>query len=285
MVFGEFIMKIVIIPNKKKDKDYAITHRVIELLCAQGAEVYIDAVTSADMTGVFVYESFPADASFIVVIGGDGSILDAARLATQYDIPLVGINLGRLGYMSELAPTELSELSRLFSGDYAVEEKMLLSLSIGDNSCSDRLAVNEVVFSHSNPVELTELCLMDSRGASLKYRADGLIFSTPVGSTAYSLSAGGPIVLHDHPSILVTPVCPHSFFGRSLVFSDRECLSVSCGSKAALNIAVDGRPWGVLNAGDFCRVQRSEKNLKMITFRKESRMNALFSKLRMLDEI
>lgn len=278
-------MKIVIIPNEKKDKDYAITRCVIEVLCENGAEVYAEAAVSACVEGVFAYESFPADASFIVVIGGDGSILDAAQFATRYSIPLIGINLGRLGYMSELAPSEISELARLFSGDFAIEEKMLLSVSVEGASASERLAVNEVVFSHSNPVELTDLVLTDSRGASLKYRADGLILSTPIGSTAYSLSAGGPIVLHDHPSILVTPVCAHSFFSRSLVFSDRECLCVSGGSGASLNIAVDGRPWGVLNAGTSCRVLRSEKSMKMVTFRKQSRMSALFSKLKMLDEI
>ncbi len=278
-------MKIVIIPNEKKDKGFEVTRLVIEELLSHGAEVCLDAALPIAIEGISSYVHFPIDAQFIVVIGGDGSILDASHYAIQFEIPLIGINLGRLGYMSELAPTQISKLSGLFVGEYGIEEKMLLSLSIDGAGASERLAVNEVVFSHSNPVELTYLTLTDRYGASLKYRADGLILSTPVGSTAYSLSAGGPIVLQDHPSILVTPVCPHSFFDRSLVFSDSECLRVSCGSRATLNIAVDGRPWGVLNAGASCRVQKSEKSLKMVTFHKENRMSALFAKLRSLDEI
>ena len=278
-------MKIVIIPNEKKDKRFQVTHRVIAELLLHKAEVYIDASLQIHAEGVVLYSHFPADAQFIIVIGGDGSILNAAHYAIRYGIPLIGINLGRLGYMSELAPSEIPMLASLFKGDYIVEEKMLLSLSVDGVKASEHVAVNEVVFSHSNPVELTYLVLTDRYGASLKYRADGLILSTPVGSTAYSLSAGGPIVLQDHPSILATPICPHSFFGRSIVFSDSEMLSVSCGSPASLNIVVDGRPWGVLSAGASCRVQRSKNNLKMVTFQKENRTKTLFSKLHSLDEI
>lgn len=278
-------MKIVIIPNEKKDIELRVTRAVIEELLSHGATVCLDNALHIESEKVSFYDCFPADAEMIVVIGGDGTILHAADYAVQHDIPLIGINLGRLGYMSELAPTQISLLSELFGGSYTVEEKMLLSISIGGTGASERLAVNEVVFSHSNPVELTYLTLEDRYGTTLKYRADGLIFSTPVGSTAYSLSAGGPIVLQDHPSIIVTPICPHSFFDRSIVFSDKECLTVSCGSSASLNITVDGRPFGVLNVGTVCRVKRSAKNLKMITFRKEKRTSALFSKMRSLDEI
>ena len=278
-------MKIVIIPNEKKDKGFQTTKQVVKELLSHGADVCMDASLPYPSGAVTKYDDFPADADVIVVIGGDGSILDASHCAIRYGVPMLGINLGRLGYMSELAPREISHLARLFDGNYTVEERMLLSIKIEGQPSMERLAVNEVVFSHSNPVELTYLTLTDGNGASVKYRADGLIFATPIGSTAYSLSAGGPIVFQDHPSILVTPICPHSFFSRSLIFSDREVLTVGCGSQATLNVAVDGRPWGVLNAGARCRVCRSEKNIKMITFKKENRMNALFSKLRSLDEI
>ena len=278
-------MKIVIIPNDKKDKDYKVTRSVIGELALHDASIFMDAALPFSAEGVFRYDDFPSDADVIVVIGGDGSILDASHYAIRYGVPILGINLGRLGYMSELAPSQIFRLAGLFDGSYTVEEKMLLSVTIKGSSAVERLAVNEIVFSHSNPVELTYLTLTDGNGATVKYRADGLIFATPVGSTAYSLSAGGPIILQDHPSILVTPICPHSLFSRSLVFSDKEELSVTCGSQASLNVVVDGRPWGGLNAGSTCYVRRSEKNLKMITFQKKNRTSALFSKLRSLDEI
>lgn len=278
-------MKIVIAPNENKDVRFEVTKAVIEELASHGAEIYVNEALNIEADGVRLYNHFPADADAIVVIGGDGTILRAADYAIRFDIPLVGINLGRLGYMSEVAPTQISLLSELFTGNYTVEEKMLLSLSVDDTGAPERLVINEVVFSSSNPMELTCLLLEDRYGTTLKYRADGLILSTPVGSTAYSLSAGGPIVLQDHPSILVTPICPHSFFDRSIIFSDKETLSVRCGAQSSLNITIDGRPFGVLNAGVACRVRRSEKNLKMITFHKENRTSALFSKMRSLDEI
>ncbi len=278
-------MKIVIIPNGKKDKDFKITQRVIDEIQSHGADIYMDAALPFAAENISRYDNFPCDADVIVVIGGDGSILDASNYAIRYGVPILGINLGRVGYMSALEKDRIKCLAGLFDGSYTVEEKMLLSVSIDGASAVERLAVNEVVFSHSNPVELTDLTLTDGYGETVKYRADGLILATPIGSTAYSLSAGGPIILQDHPSILVTPICPHSFFGRSMVFSDRERLAVACGSGASLNISVDGRPWGVLKAGSSCYVQRSKRNLKMITFEKEKRTSALFSKLRSLDEI
>ncbi len=278
-------MKIVIIPNETRDKGYAATVAVIKVLTEHGATVMLDASVPIFRKGIVTYTSFPADADFIVVLGGDGSILHASHYAIHYGVPLIGINLGHLGYMSEIAPSQISALGRLFTGDYSVEEKMLLSVSIGGIATSERLVVNEVVFSHESPVKLAHIVLEDSRGGSLKYRADGLILATPVGSTAYSLSAGGPIVSHDHPSIVVTPVCPHSFFDRSLVFSDRECLTIACGAEASLNVTVDGRPWGILKSGARAFVRRAEKTLKMVTFREENQMSALFEKMRSLDEI
>ena len=278
-------MKIVIIPNEKKDYRFVLTKRVIDALVSLGATVFLDATLPIVADKICRFNHFPEDADIIIVIGGDGSILDASHYAVQFGIPVLGINLGHLGYLSELAPEDISNLSRLLSGDYCVEEKMMLSVCIDGVATSEKLAVNEVVFSHSNPIELTHITLTDRYGSSLRYRADALIFATPVGSTAYSFSAGGPIILHDHPSILVTPVCPHSFFDRSLIFSDEECLTVSCGSQAPLNISVDGRPFCILNAGASCRIQKGGKTFKMITFRKENRMNALFTKMRSIDEI
>ena len=119
----------------------------------------------------------------------------------------------------------------------------------------------------------------------MRYRTDGMIFSTPVGSTAYSLSAGGPIVAHGINSILVTPIAPHSFFNRSIIFSPNEKLKIENGRDAELKISVDGRLFGTLNAGEECVVRASDKTLKMLSFNQNSNFSTLFKKMRNLEDI
>ena len=212
---------IVIIPNPKRDKGLSVTKNISEVLLSFGASVYVDKKHECDLSAsVERYESFPPSAELIIVVGGDGSVLDASVVALAYDIPLLGVNLGKVGYLSEVEPYNLSELSRIFSGEYSIDEKMLLtvvSFKDGEAKESERLAVNDVIISHDSFVGVADFTLENGVGDSLKYRADGLILSTPAGSTAYSLSAGGPIVSHDIDSIVATPICPHSFFNRSII--------------------------------------------------------------------
>ena len=192
---------IVIIPNNHKDSDFAISIKTAEFLSGCGATVYVEDKYETSLGGyATVCASIPTDAELILVIGGDGSIIDASVPAIEYDLPVLGINLGNLGYLAEVEPENISQLKRIFTGEYKIEEKMLLSVAVergGKLVESNRLALNDVIISHESYLGLAELSLTDSHGATVKYRADGLILSTPVGSTAYSLSAGGPIISHD----------------------------------------------------------------------------------------
>ena len=272
-------MKIVIIPNEKKDKDFALTKNVIAELSSLGASVFLDAALPLKDDSVSVFDCFPSDADVIIVIGGDGSILDASHYAVQFGIPILGINLGRLGYLSALAPEEISGLASLLTGDYSVEEKMLLSISIDGVSVSERLAVNEVVFSHSNPIELTHIKMTDRYGASVKYRADGLIFATSVGSTAYSLSAGGPIVDPELESILMTPICPHSLVGRSLVFRPNAVIGVSSAEDVTLCLSADGAEPQKIEPGCRAEISRAEFTADFIRIKSENFIDILYRKL------
>lgn len=267
--------KIVIIPNTTKDTDLSVTSAVISKLSAIGIESYIEKTIA--VASAIPYTDFPTDAELIIVIGGDGSVIDAAKSAVTHNIPLLGVNLGRIGYLTSVEPSALQQLDRLLDGDYYVDEKLLLT--VGDGT----IAVNDVVVSHSDYLGVCNFTLSDSMGNAITYRADGVILSTPQGSTAYALSAGGPIIAHDVDSILVTPVCPHSFFNRSVLFNSRELLTIRNDGAQPMNVSVDGRIHSVLAEGESIKVTRAKENLKMITFSKNSMFSELFRKMSILE--
>ena len=280
---------ILIIPNKNKDKDFVISGRVADLLSKNGASVYVEDKYGTTLSGnAEKISEIPANIELIIVIGGDGSVIDASVTAIEKEIPILGINLGKLGYLAEIDVDNIDELERLFTGEYIVENKMLLEASLisGDKVLiSERLAVNDIIISHDTFLGIADFKLEKSDGECVRYRADGMIFSTPVGSTAYSLSAGGPIVSHGIDSILVTPIAPHSFFNRSIIFSPSDKLKIKNSSETELKISVDGRLFAALNINEECVVRTSEKSLKMLSFNQNNNISTLFKKMRNLEDI
>ena len=280
---------IVVIPNINKDSGLAVTKNLAEKLLSIGAEVYIESKYSETVSpSVISYDNFPESAELIIVVGGDGSILDASVIALERDIPILGVNLGKVGYLSELEPDNLDILSGIISDSYSIEEKMLLCVNhVSDRAVhkAPRLAVNDVIISHDTFLGIADFTLENSVGDCVKYRADGLILSTPAGSTAYSLSAGGPIVSHDIDSIVATPICPHSFFNRSIIFKATENIKLKNISKTVLNVSIDGRYFANLSAGEECQIQMAEKKLKVLTFCENNMFSTLFKKMRILEDI
>ena len=279
--------KLIIIPNSGKDKALKVTKRIEEILSSVGIESFVD-VEYSDSSSTVPYYTAPTDAQLIIVVGGDGSVIDASVLAEELDIPILGVNLGRVGYLSEVEPECLEDLLRLADGDFEVVERMLLSADIiredGSIVTSGRMAVNDVVISHDNYLGISDFRIENGRGDSVKYRADGVIISTPLGSTAYSLSAGGPIIAHGLDSITVTPVCPHSLFNRSIIFDPSETLTVYNHGDSHLNVSVDGRLFARIGDKEICRIRKSDKRLKIITFNKNNMFSALFKKIRDMEE-
>ena len=279
---------VVIIPNLKKDSSLTVTEKVAKKLRSLGMRVLLDEkYKEYSITGVEYYNDLPA-ADLIVVIGGDGSVIAASAFAVRADIPILGVNLGKVGYLTEVEPDALSVLDGLVKGEYFVEDKLLLSVECkrgGEIYTTDSLAVNDVVISHNEFLGIADFKVENSLGDCVKYRADGIILATPQGSTAYSLSAGGPIISHDLDSIIVTPVCPHSFFNRSIVFSANERLKVTNDGESDLNVSIDGRLFTVLNKGDECTIYAAERKMKMITFSENNMFSTLFRKMRILEDI
>ena len=281
--------KILVIPNKNKDKDYSVSNEVINRLVSIGCKVYVEDKYKINCeSGAEKCDQIPKDTELIVVVGGDGSVIDASVLAVEMDVPVLGINLGKLGYLAEVEISELDILECIPDGESRIEEKMLLELEMYDSgkaSVHQRLAVNDVIIGHGNNIGLAEISLSDSNGASIKYRADGLILSTPVGSTAYSFSAGGPVVSHEIDSILATPICPHSLFNRSVIFNPSEKITVTNIGDEELAISIDGRFVCELEGGCSCVIRSSSKRLKMLTFSPNNMFATLFEKMKRIENI
>ncbi len=280
---------IVVIPNPSKDKNLSVSAKLAIKLISLGFSVYADASFSSSLPSeVIAYEEFPSDTELIMVVGGDGSVIEASRYAIEYDVPLLGINLGKVGYLSEVEPDNLDVLEGLVNGEYRIEEKMLLSVESkngGSTHISERFAVNDVVVSHNDFLGIADFTAENSHGDFVKYRADGLVVATPAGSTAYSLSAGGPIISHNLECVIVTPVCPHSFFNRSIIFGAEECLKITNVGDSDLNISVDGRCFSMMKKNDSCKIFVARKRLKMVTFSKDNMFSTLFRKMRILEDI
>lgn len=279
-------MRAVICPNFSKNNAYEVTGKVCGILAGLGFELFADRELSGrfpEGSGVIPGEMdgiCPAS-DFIIAIGGDGTILEASGFAAAYDKPLLGINTGRLGFMASLEYDELEKLSKLVSGGYRTEERMLLRC-VQKTAEGERCytALNDVVIS-SKYSRLTDFGITSDGREITSVRADGLIFSTPTGSTAYALSAGGPILEPSLRCIQMTPVCPHSLFARTMIFSADKLLAVSADARdrGNLYICVDGVITGGIDPGDEIEISCSGKTLRLVDMNGESFYSAVNRKL------
>lgn len=279
---------IIVIPNIQKDSELNITKKVIKKLCELDLCVYVEEKHSSDLTNINVYREPPRDAELIVVIGGDGSVIDASCLAVELDIPLLGINLGKVGYLATVDPEDIDLLSRVATEEFNTTDKMLLLVekhsADGNKTLSSRLALNDVVISHESYLGISNFKVENACGDHVQYRADGVIISTPAGSTAYALSAGGPIISHTLDSIMVTPICPHSFFNRAIVYGPEEEIRITNVTDTKMNVSLDGRFFSSLENGDYCVITKSEKRFKMINFGKSNIFSSLSKKIKLLHD-
>ena len=279
--------KVYVVPNDTKDTDLSVTQRVSDHLSVIGMKVDLPIKFSGLVKNCEFAEEPSLDTDLIVVIGGDGSFIDASYYALSLGIPMIGVNLGKLGFLSEVEPDNLSALDALVSDEYKIVEKMLLECTckVGENEISsERLAVNDVVVSHAEYLGIADFTVKGNNGG-VAYRADAVVVATPVGSTAYSLSVGGPIVSHTSDAIIITPIAPHTFFNRSLVFSAKDVMNIENTGNCDLNVSIDGRHFATLSPADSCCVRASTKRLKVLTFKNNNMLSVLFEKMKMVEEI
>ena len=267
--------KLFVSPNPKLTNANDCTRAVVSRLCRLGLSPVITADLAPmfpSLGGIEVMDRQQAldSCDALIAIGGDGTIFHSAIDALMADIPVLGINCGRLGFLSQMDATDLSKLSRLVSGDYSVESRMVLQATIcHDRGSESRLAVNDVVLSRASSNRIIDIDLTCSERMVGRYRADGIIFATPTGSTAYSLSAGGPIVDPGIDTILVTPVCPHSLYNRSIVFSPENVLCASLATPDKddeLLVTADGQTLCPQSQVRRVEISRSKYVSKFISF-------------------
>ena len=214
------------------------------------------------------------EADLLVCFGGDGTILHAARDATMHGVPILGVNLGSVGFMAELERTELALLSMLGKGEQRTEERMMLDIRVvrGGKVISENLALNDAVISNGSMARVAELDVLADDELVTEVTGDGVIIATPTGSTAYSMSAGGPIVEPTSSCIIVTPVCAHQLSARAMVLGAERKVAVQLpkGSRKHLFLSVDGGKALRLSGGDRVEICRSNHTTKLVRLSERS---------------
>lgn len=280
-------MNIVLFPNFTKPNALPTAQKLCLKLNELGIEVYTDIEYKKDFSGEsFInygyMDKITAECEAVIAIGGDGTILKASHYASEYDKPLLGVNTGHLGFMASMEIDELDNISRLKTHDYKLESRMMLDVVLmrENTMISNYTALNDVVVAGS----CSNLCSYEISTDGIvvsSLRSDGVVFSTPTGSTAYALSAGGPIVEPLMETIQMTPVCPHSLSSRPMLFTADRHLEIRHFSNDDNEIyfSVDGRFECSFGREDHLVISRSNKRLRLIDIKGNSFFDAVNNKL------
>ncbi len=204
-----------------------------------------------------------------IVVGGDGTLLKAGRLLSDKDIPVIGINLGRLGFLVDISPDEISEqLTQMLHGRYTIEIRSLLHAEVfrGKHSLGEGIALNDVVVHVRNDIRMIEFTTHIDAHFVNRQRADGIVVATPTGSTAYSLSGGGPILHPGLPAVVLVPICPHTLSNRPLVVSNESHIEISLCESRSVNarVSFDGQANIDLQAGDKVVIRQKSHQLRLM---------------------
>lgn len=224
-----------------------------------------------------------AQADILVCFGGDGTILHAAKDAEAYNVPILGINMGSVGFMAELEHSELSQLAKLPAGKYAVESRMMLDVQAvrGGKSVFHDVALNDAVVTKGAVARVVDLAVYGDKVLISEFAGDGVILSTPTGSTAYAMSAGGPIVEPTAESIIFTPICAHALHAKAFVLGAERLVSVRmrADNRKSAYLSVDGGRAFKLLPGDRVEVKRSERKTRLVKLTGRSFYEILNQKL------
>ncbi len=274
-------MKAAIIPNLTRKNARSVTLE----LCKKLGELGITYMLENELENEFkdsgaLFMSFSQmieESTLVIPVGGDGTIIHAAK----FNKPVLGINAGRIAFMAGLEPTELDLLSSLKDGSYKTDKRMMLSAVIndGEKNVASQYCINDIVVARGELIKMVELLVeCDSRTIN-NYFTDGIIVSTPTGSTAYNLSAGGPVVDPEIESILMTPVCTHSLFSRALIFKSDAKINLKCNSDDGVSVSCDGGDPIKIPKGGTVTVTRAPTDAEFIRIKADSFHDILSNKL------
>ncbi len=283
-------MIVAVIANESKPKALQFLPKVIDKLLSLNITPAMPQSTKehyqseGNVMYYSTYEELVKNSDVVITIGGDGTIIHIARYSAEYSKPLLGINFGRIGFVATMEPSELDNLSKLLTGEYFCENRMLLKVTVTNNDKSEVFyAINDAVISRGSLSRMMDLSVSVNNKKTCDYRADGLIFATPTGSTAYSLSAGGPVVCPDMDCILLTPICPHSLFARPVIFRSSDKLTIqattSSNSDSEAYLTVDGQHYLQLDENTKVTVEKYDKYFSLISMEEKNFYTVLSNKL------
>lgn len=276
-----------IVTNGQKDQNAAFTKEVQAYLVKHGAvcQVQSDEQLKSHWTDI---DQIPAQAECVIVLGGDGTLIQAARDVVSREVPLIGVNIGTLGFLAEVEEKNtFSALDALLKDRYEIEERMMLSGAVFYNDGrkeQPELALNDIVISRRGTLRIIEYRIFVNGEHLYTYGADGIIVSTPTGSTGYSLSAGGPIISPKASMIEVTPICPHTLNTRSIILPPEDEIVVEIGPARKLEleyvqVSFDGTGPYKISSGDQVRIQTAKERTKFIKINKDSFLETLRRKM------
>ena len=270
-----------IITNKRKDEDYTITNKIRQYIEKHGKTCFL---SEKDEKGHIVPGSVPREAQCGLVLGGDGTLIRAVRDLGDNSLPLLGINLGTVGYLADVELKDFeSALDRLFDGVPDIEDRMMLEGTFhGERK---ELAVNDIVLAREGKVRIVSFRIYVNGTLLNTYQADGVIFSTPTGSTGYNLSAGGPVVEPTAKMIVITPICSHALNTSSVVLSAEDTIEVElCEGRYDRQdqaiLCFDGAEQTSLVTGERVCIRQSRQNARFIKLSKESFMKTMRKKMK-----
>jgi len=276
-----------LVVNYEKEKAQEITLRIIDWLSLKKIKVYIEGdkgktISREDLS--CPTEKFLNKVELIISLGGDGTLLRAARLAASTDIPVFGVNLGGLGFLTQISSDDLEKsLEKLYQEKYFLDERMMLDCSVKrkDKEIKKFTALNDIVIGKGAFARIICLATYVNDDYVITYSADGLVISTSTGSTAYSLSAGGPIVNPSINSMILTPICPHTLSARPLIIGENDQVRITLESgEEEVMVTIDGQEGFTLEPEDEVIVKKSIHNARLITFKEKSFYAILREKLR-----
>lgn len=263
------ISVVGLVPHPDRPLAQEVASRAKRWLEERGIEARICGPSGARGEDSGVADDFTRGLDVAVSLGGDGTMLRTVDLVYESDAAVLGVNVGQMGYLTDVEPEHLdTALERLLAGDFEIDERMVLEVTVGsDGVAAGRWwALNEAVLEKIRSGRLVRLDVAINGAPFTTYAADGVIVATPTGSTAYSFSAGGPIVSPRHRCILLTPVSPHMLFDRALVLDADEELRFTVSAERSVVLTLDGRELGPLDVGDTVTCTGGPKPARMVTF-------------------
>ena len=281
-----------LIMNYKKEKTRETACRIIDWLNSKKVKVYIEGNKGKEIGKEELNcptEKFLKNVDLIISLGGDGTLLRAARLVAAEDIPVFGVNLGGLGFLTQIGIDDLEKsLEKLYRERYFLDERMMLNCTVKrrEEEIKKFTALNDVVIGKGAFARIISLATYVNNDYVITYSADGLVVSTSTGSTAYSLSAGGPIVNPGINSIMLTPICPHTLSARPFIIGENDQVKIKLeSSEEKVMVTIDGQEGFVLKSKDEVIIKKSDHKAQLITFKEKSFYAILREKLRWSGQI